>query len=135
MSFNRIANVGNRFQGPFKRVLCLCSAGLLRSPTTAFILSNTPYNYNTRAAGVNEEYALIPVDEVMVEWADEIIVMEKSHKIQLMYRFPDLKKPIHCLDIPDNFEYRNPKLMKMIKTKYNAILESQKVKDDDDSEA
>jgi len=60
---NRIHNSSNPYQGKFKRVLCVCSAGLLRSPTTAFVLSQEPYNYNTRAAGIVDDYALVPVDE------------------------------------------------------------------------
>lgn len=38
---NQIANADNRFQGTDKRVLCLCSAGLLRSATIADILVKT----------------------------------------------------------------------------------------------
>ena len=49
---NRIANSTNPFQKDYKRVLCVCSAGLLRSPTAAYVLSQAPYNYNTRAAGL-----------------------------------------------------------------------------------
>lgn len=48
---NRIANASNKFQGSYKRVLCVCSAGLLRSPTAALVLSKDPYNFNTRACG------------------------------------------------------------------------------------
>ena len=47
---NRLSNVNNRFQGNFKRVLYVCSAGLLRSPTLAEILSQAPYNFNTRGS-------------------------------------------------------------------------------------
>ena len=70
---NRLANSSNRWQGKYKRVLCICSAGLLRSPTAAFVLSQEPYNYNTRAAGLTKEFALIPVDEVLLNWAQEVV--------------------------------------------------------------
>ena len=53
MSFNRLHNVRNPNQGPAKRVLCLCSAVLLRSPTVAWVLGKAPYDYNTRAAGTS----------------------------------------------------------------------------------
>lgn len=68
---NRIFNSGNPNQGDYKRMLCVCSAGLLRSPTTAYVLSQAPYNYNTRAAGLVADFALIPVDEVLLRWAEE----------------------------------------------------------------
>lgn len=75
---NRIANSTNQFQGSYKRVLCVCSAGLLRSPTTALVLSQPPYNYNTRAAGLTKEFALVPVDPVLLHWADEVVCMNSE---------------------------------------------------------
>ena len=53
---NALHNVTNPYQGSEKRVLCLCSAGLLRSARLAQILQQD-YNYNTRNAGVSD-YAL-----------------------------------------------------------------------------
>lgn len=116
--FNRIANCHNHFQGKFKKVLCVCSAGLLRSPTAAVVLSQEPFNLNTRAAGMNAEFALIPVDEVLLEWADEIVCMEKVQELELKKQ---TKKPIYCLNIKDSYEYRNPELMKLIKEKYEEL--------------
>ncbi len=69
---NRLGNCNNSYQGEAKRVLCVCSAGLLRSPTAAFVLSNSPWNYNTRAAGLTPQFALIPVDKVLLTWSQEI---------------------------------------------------------------
>lgn len=74
-TMNRLDNARNEFQGEYKRVLCVCSAGLLRSPTTAVVLSSEPYNFNTRAAGLVREFALVPVDKVLLFWADEIVCM------------------------------------------------------------
>ena len=64
---NRLANTHNHYQGDAKRVLCVCSAGLLRSPTAAFVLSQEPFGFNTRAAGIAEDFALIVVDDVLLE--------------------------------------------------------------------
>jgi predicted protein tyrosine phosphatase len=139
--YNRLANSSNQFQGKYKRVLAVCSAGLLRSPTTAFVLSQEPYNYNTRAAGLVPDFALVPVDEVLIEWADEIVCMTKGQEeelnklvaLQFKDRFTDLEdiknprlKPVICLNIPDNFGYRDPVLMEMIRTNYDAALEALK---------
>lgn len=115
MSMNRLSNIKNPYQGKAKKVLCVCSAGLLRSPTTAWVLSNAPFNFNTRSAGINDEYALICVDEVLVEWADEIICMSGSQRSVLQEAFP--KKKITSFDIPDNFGYRDPALVKIITEK------------------
>lgn len=123
MSFmNRLGNCTNPYQGEYKRVLCVCSAGLLRSPTAAFVLSQEPYNYNTRAAGATKEYALVVVDDVLITWADEIVCMNEGQQKQLMSMVKDkkLKTLVINLDIPDSFAYRDPELIKLIKEKYNA---------------
>ena len=112
---NRMSNCKNNNQGSAKRVLCVCSAGLLRSPTAALVLSSPPFNYNTRAAGLVAEFALIPVDKVLLEWADEIVCMEPGQAKELALR---TKKKIVCLGIEDSFGYRNPKLMKLIAERY-----------------
>jgi predicted protein tyrosine phosphatase len=121
MSFmNRLGNSSNPYQGKTKKVLCVCSAGLLRSPTAAFVLSQEPYNFNTRAAGISEEYALIEVDDVLLTWADEIVCMNVGQQSQLksMVKGLALKTPVINLDIPDSFAYRDPELIKLIKEKY-----------------
>lgn len=121
---NRLVNCKNHYQGQSKRVLCLCSAGLLRSPTVAWVLSNPPYNYNTRAAGVSTEYALIPVDDVLLEWADIIVCVSKDVYKVLGSNFslPDLKhKDIRVLDIPDIFAFKDPKLIEIIRQQFDEV--------------
>ena len=123
---NRIANSDNRFQGAYKRVLCVCSAGLLRSPTAAWVLSQEPYNYNTRAAGLTEEFALVPVDKVLLHWADEIVCMsedQKSDLIDMLFNLQE-EKPIISLNIPDMYGYRDPELVELIRTAYDAAQPS-----------
>lgn len=128
MSFNRLYNTKNPNQGPQKRVLCLCSAGLLRSPTVAWILSNAPYDYNTRAAGVTKEYALIYADQYLVAWADEIVCVTPDVKEAFRHNCArdeiDISgdfTPIITLNIPDVYERRAPQLVKMIQDQYGKI--------------
>ena len=106
---NALWNCKNPHQGDFPKVLCVCSAGLLRSPTIAFVLSNR--GFNTRAAGIHD-YALIRVDEVLVEWADTIVFAEQEH-----YNIcKDLvqNKEVFILNVPDQYEFRDPVLIKEI---------------------
>jgi len=121
MTMNRMANARNPYQGMYKRVLCVCSAGLLRSPTAAFVLSQPPYNFNTRAAGISQDYALIPVDEVLLHWADRIVCMNEDHAVFIndSLETRGLTKEVVCLNIPDNFEYRNEELIELIKSRYD----------------
>jgi predicted protein tyrosine phosphatase len=115
---NRLANCSNKYQGKYKRVLCVCSAGLLRSPTAALVLSQEPYNFNTRAAGIEEEFALIPVDRVLLEWADEIVVQSAKQAEEIRGRLEE-EKPIVVLGIPDSYAYRDPELVRLIRESYD----------------
>lgn len=111
---NRLYNCHNEYQGKTKKVLCICSAGLLRSPTAAQLI-NQYYNYNTRAAGLDADFALIPVDNVLLEWADEIVCMTKDQEEELRGL---TTKPIQCLNIEDSFKYMDPDLVKLIAERY-----------------
>lgn len=113
---NRKWVAGNPYQGEYKRVLCCCSAGILRSPTAAEVLSQK-FGHNTRACGIDIGHALIPIEDVLVDWADEIVVMTKDHEMAIRNRF-EPEVPIICLNIPDQFAFRNPRLIEMIEERY-----------------
>lgn len=134
---NQLGVLFNAYQGKHKKVLTVCSAGCLRSPTAAHILSSPPFNFNTRCAGTSEEYAIIPVTEALIAWADIILVMEEDqqkfinniqHKLaeEANVMFDYEYKRVVNLDIPDNFDYRNPKLVEIMTDKFWELF-----KDDD----
>jgi predicted protein tyrosine phosphatase len=112
-TFNRLHNMKNPNQGKAKKVLCVCSAGLLRSPTLAWILSNEPFNYNTRAVGTSNDYALIVLDEVNLQWADAVVFVDKENHSIARYEFSELIDNMEChvLKIPDVYQFRHPKLI------------------------
>jgi predicted protein tyrosine phosphatase len=113
-TMNRLHNCRNPNQRDIKRVLCLCSAGLLRSPTTAVVLQRE-FGYNTRSAGTNEEYALILADEVLYTWADEIVAVEK----RIADRVPDqFKDKLITLNVPDVYRYMEEELQEIILEQY-----------------
>lgn len=116
---NRLYNCKNPNQGKHKRVLCVCSAGLLRSPTTALVLSMEPYNFNTRSCGIDVGHALIALDPVLVEWADEIVCMDEYQEKRIKEM---TTKPVLNLRIGDNFEYRDKGLMVIVRTKYDNLI-------------
>lgn len=123
MTINRHYNCKNPFQGDYKKVLCVCSAGLLRSPTMAEVFSEDPYNYNTRAVGADAGHALIPIDSVLIDWADEIVFSEASvkntvDKLNGSNEIYNKKKKV-VLRLPDQFEFRHPVLIDEIKTQYD----------------
>ena len=114
-----MANAKNMYQGSRKKVLAVCSAGLLRSPTIAFILSNEPFGFNTRACGASEEFALIPLDKVLVHWADEIIVVEPWMMDTVRELDPD--KLVHVLPTPDMYECRSEELINILTPKLKEL--------------
>lgn len=127
---NKLYNADNPAQNiqEYKRVLCLCSAGLLRSPSAAVVLAGEPFNCNTRAAGLTSSYALIDVSEQLLAWADEIVVMNTRMKKAVEFLFEqsanttDSDTPIITLDIPDTYQYRAPELMQMISDQYMCAM-------------
>ena len=120
----------NSYQGNYKRVLTVCSANMLRSPTIAHVLSAEPYNFNTRSAGTSD-FALIPVTDDLLMWADEIVCADSEHTsiVNKMLQKLDIDKPLINLRIPDVYEYRNEGLIDLIKLRYDDILMARKEKE------
>lgn len=117
---NRMWNAKNPNQGNFTKALCVCSAGLLRSPTLAWILSNNPFNMNTRAAGASPSHALIKLDEVLLNWADVVVFANMDNYYEAKCHFPgwldsddDSNVPYIVLDIPDRYRTRDPELIRI----------------------
>ena len=106
-----------------KRVLFVCSQNRLRSPTAAQIFSNRA-GFEVASAGTDPA-AGTPVSPELLEWADAIFVMERAHRDRLMKKFgPHLKsKRIVCLDIPDEFEYMDPALVRILEAKVGPFFQ------------
>lgn len=77
---------------------------------------------NCRNAGVYD-YALIPVDDVLITWADDIICASAEHLREIQERFQLLLegKRLYNLDIPDIYPYRAPALIEVIKKKLKEV--------------
>jgi len=120
---NQLYNVGNRAQGSTKKVLCVCSAGLLRSPTAANVLHKT-FGFNTRAVGSCKEFALIPISQALIWWADEIVFVDINSWAGLspeeISEISDVNVKTTILDIPDDFDFGDPTLEEIILEQYNA---------------
>ena len=120
----RMANTGNSWQGSAKRVLCLCSAGLLRSPTAANVL-HKHWGHNTRSAGVCRYYALVVMDDVLLIWAQEIVCMddEQERAVRCEPVFKANPVPVRNLHIKDSFGWDDHTLREKIKDAYSAFEE------------
>jgi predicted protein tyrosine phosphatase len=105
-----------------KRILFVCSQNRLRSPTAEQVFSKRA-DIEVDSAGTNND-AGNPLTAELVEWADIIFVMEKAHRTKLQQRFRrHLKKArVICLDIPDEFEFMDPTLVRLLEAKVSRYL-------------
>lgn len=105
-----------------KNVLFICSRNQWRSPTAETVWRKHPA-ISVRSAGTspNARKTVGPAD---VRWADVIFVMEQKHKNRLVAEFTRLldHKPIHVLEIPDEYKYMDPELVEILEDSVGACL-------------
>jgi predicted protein tyrosine phosphatase len=113
--------VKNPFQGTDKRVLFVCSMGILRSATGARLYAR---KYNTRSVGTWDD-ALIPLTLKHLAWADEIVFVNKQNYDGACAKFGDLSKnyegTLKVLDIPDKYPHMHPELIRAFEEQYEPI--------------
>lgn len=105
-----------------KHILFLCSQNKLRSPTAEAIFSDHP-TIEVDSAGLNHD-AVVPLSHDQIEWADLIIVMEKSHRNRLNRKFSAVLagKRVAVLNIPDDYEFMDPTLISLLKARCATYL-------------
>ncbi|WP_460732294.1 low molecular weight protein tyrosine phosphatase family protein [Lysobacter tyrosinilyticus] len=105
-------------------VLFICSQNRLRSPTAEQVFADWP-GIETSSAGLNHG-AENPVTPELLQWADIIFVMERTHRTKLSTRFkPHLSgKRVVCLEIPDDYEFMEPALIRLLEAKVPRHLPS-----------
>ncbi len=105
-----------------KHILFICSQNRLRSPTAEQTFASWP-GIEVDSAGLNND-AEQPVTPELLEWAELIFVMEKAHRHRLSSNFRQYLngKRIICLDIPDEYDYMDPELVKLLKAKVTPHL-------------
>ena len=104
------------------RILFVCLQNRLRSPTAEQIFSQWP-NVECASAGIHDS-ADEPLSGELLDWAEIVFVMERSHRTALGKRFrAHLNgKRIVCLDIPDKYKFMDPALVHLLETKVAPYL-------------
>jgi len=107
-----------------RNVLFVCSQNRLRSPTAEQVFSSRS-DLEVASAGTNND-AENPLTSELVTWADLIVVMEKTHRSKVQKRFRSALggKRLICLDIPDEFEFMAPTLVKLLQARLARYLPS-----------
>jgi predicted protein tyrosine phosphatase len=105
-----------------KKVLFVCSQNKLRSPTAEQVFA-ARQDLDVSSAGTNND-AENPLSHELIEWADIIFVMERSHrtKVQARYRAALKNKRLICLHIPDDYDFMDPDLIQILQSKVPRYL-------------
>lgn len=100
-----------------RNFLFVCSQNRLRSPTAEQVFANHS-GIAVSSAGTNND-AENPLTDELVAWADVIFAMERMHriKIQQKHRHALRDTRIVVLDIPDDYGFMDPVLVRLLKTK------------------
>lgn len=103
-------------------VLFICSRNQWRSPTAEQVWRRDA-RLAVRSAGTSPN-ARRKVSVEDIRWADVILVMEEKHQSRLRAEFTRLvgDKPIHVLDIPDDYRYMDPELVEMLRQSVAGVL-------------
>jgi len=100
-----------------RRVLFVCGKNRRRSPTAEAIFSGIP-NLEVSSAGTATD-AECRISADLIEWADDIVVMESRYARQLrkQYAVALHNKRLVMLDIPDKYTYMQPELVAELQAK------------------
>ena len=115
--------VRNPYQGTDKKVLFVCSMGILRSATAARIYGR---KYNTRSAGSWDD-ALIPITPILMAWANEIVFVNNENYKSVRNRLNDehinfdKEFNVKVLNIPDKYPHMHPELIKAFEEQYEPL--------------
>lgn len=97
--------------------LFICSRNRWRSPTAEKIYADdNRLNVRSRGLSPSSRCQLRCSD---LEWADIVFVMESHQRgrFQGMMREALGGTPIHVLDIPDDYQYMDPELVELLKSR------------------
>ena len=119
--FSSAAPYANSYQTTAKRLLFVCSVGMLRSPTAQMVASQN--GHNARACGSDVEVALIPLSCNLINWADKIIFMNPDNFEQAKQVFDsvgykeDIEAKAIVWNIVDDYSWYDDVLWNILYTK------------------
>ena len=117
----------NHSQGNTLRVVFVCSADLLRSPSAARIAGE--YGINARSAGSHLHYALIPLSSNLIQWANWIVFMNPENEFEIAQKIPDadllelMRDKSIVWNIEDTYNYRDESLEWILRKKIEETFE------------
>jgi len=105
------------------RVLFVCHYNRRRSATAERLFCKRP-DLDVRSAGTSPD-SLVHINRRMLDWADVVFTMDEHQKTALTRLFaghPAIDRLI-CLDIPDQYPFLDPELVRLLEMRVAAHLE------------
>jgi predicted protein tyrosine phosphatase len=105
-----------------RRVLFLCHYNMTRSATAERLFCKRS-DLDVRSAGTSPD-ALARVNALMLDWAEIIFIMDDAQRQSLQTMFPDhpALERLVCLDIPDQFTFFEPDLIRLLEERVPPYL-------------
>lgn len=102
-------------------ILFICNQNENRSKLAEELFKE---KFNTKSAGLFNQK---PLTEKELAWAEVVFVMEDFQRSEIAKRFPKLylQKRILSLDVPDEYNYKDDSLAKILKlrmSKFSKLL-------------
>ena len=106
-----------------EQLLFVCSRNQWRSPTAASLFKNSQL-YVAKSAGTSDK-ARIKLTANLINWADQIFVMEKRHAAIIQQKYPDsiVGRSIVTLQISDDYQYMDPELIEILESRLAEYLD------------
>lgn len=103
-------------------ILFVCSKNQWRSPTAEAIYRGDD-RISVRSRGTARS-AVQAIRSADIVWADAILVMEDKHRHRILADYPGESKfkPLHVLDIPDDYQFMDDELVNLIKSAAGPII-------------
>ena len=105
------------------RVLFVCRFNRSRSATAERVFSKER-GLDVRSAGTSDD-AMVQVNQLMLEWADVVFLMEEEQRRALARAFPNhnaIPRAI-VLDIKDEYDFLDPDLVTLLRERVTPHLD------------
>lgn len=119
------APLANQYQTSARRIVFVCSVGMLRSPTAQIVASQQ--GFNARACGSDRDRALIPLSANLIEWAEKIVFMNMENLTQALATFDGtgydetIRERKVVWNIEDQYEWGDNILFRILEEKVKTL--------------
>ncbi len=103
-----------------KKVLFVCSGNIDRSPIAEDLLKSRK-GYEVKSAGILPTAPTV-ISEELIDWADQIFVMETIHREAILETAPGASRKIVVLGIEDRYVRGDPELGRILREKLSTHL-------------